>query len=210
MTPKLTPSSLRLLVLVDLPPTGDPPRERVRSAIRGGATLVQLRGKQVGSGVLWEAARELGELCREKGVPLFVNDRPDVARSAGADGVHVGPDDLPPHLARQIIGSGGLGVSARTPDRVVAAESARADYVGAGALRSTGTKALARVIGIEGIRSLAAGTSLPVVAIGGVRPEDAAALKRAGAAGMAVLSGIMEQDDPERAARLYSLAWARS
>lgn len=180
------------------------------AAIRGGASAVQLRGKGATTRALFEAACALAPRCRAAGAVFLVNDRPDVARAAEADGAHVGPGDLPPLAARRVLGPGVLGVSARTPDRLAEAESARADYLGTGALRASVTKDDAAVIGIEGIAAFAAATRIPVVAIGGVRPGDAADLVRAGAAGMASASGIFGTRDPEAAARAYREAWDRA
>ncbi len=203
----LDPLALRLVVIVDLAPDGLVPLDRVRAALRGGATLLQARGKGCAARDLLAGCRLLLPLCRRAGVPLFVNDRPDVALAAGADGAHVGPEDLPPEAARRVLGGRGLGVSARTPERARLAEAAGASYLGVGALRATGSKQDAIPIGLEGIGAVIAATRLPVVAIGGVRPEDAAPLKRIGAGGIAVVSGVMGAEDPERAARAYREAW---
>jgi thiamine-phosphate diphosphorylase len=203
------PSSLRLVVIVDLPDDGAVPLARVRAALRGGATLIQVRGKRCAAVDLLAASRLLLPICRDACVPFFVNDRPDIAMVAGADGVHVGPDDLPPEAARRILGARGLGVSARSPDRARIAEAAQASYLGVGALRATGSKTDATPIGPDGIRAIAAATRLPVVAIGGVRPEDVTMLKAIGVRGVAVVSGVMGAEDPERAARAYREAWDR-
>lgn len=203
----LTASSLRLIVVAGLGPDGSPPTEGVAAAIRGGAGLVQLRGKTVTDRVLVEAARGLLALCREAGVPMFVNDRPDIALAVRADGAHVGPDDLPPLEARRVLEILGLGVSARTADRIRRAEEAGATYVGAGALRASVTKPGAPVLGIQGIAALAASTSLPVVAVGGVLPEDVPALRAAGVAGVAAATAVLGDPDPEAAARRFIAAW---
>jgi thiamine-phosphate pyrophosphorylase len=199
-----------LVVVADLSPDGRLDLGRVTGALRGGASAVQVRGKGATARALLDAARAALPLCREAGVPLFVNDRPDVALAAGADGAQVGPNDLPPEAARRVLGSLLLGVSARTPERITAAERARADLLGCGALRASGTKPEAGVIGPEGIAAMAAVTSIPVLAIGGVRPEDAPALRAIGVAGMAVASGVFGASDPERAARAYREAWERA
>jgi thiamine-phosphate pyrophosphorylase len=157
-----------------------------------------------------EAGREVLDLCRAEGVPLLINDRPDVALGAGADGAHVGPGDLPPLSARRILGEGLLGVSARTVERVRLAETAGADYLGVGALRGSVTKPEAVPLGLGGIAALLRSTSLPAVVIGGVQPADVPILRGEGAAGVAVLSGIMNAPDPEAAARAYREAWERA
>jgi thiamine-phosphate diphosphorylase len=203
----VSPDSLRLVVLIDVAPGGEWKPDLLAAVLRGGATLVQLRGKEVGARALLEAARSARPACRERNVPLVVNDRPDVARAAGADGVHVGPSDLPPRAARTIIETGILGVSARTPDRVRLAEEAGADYLGVGALHPSPTKPEAHVLGPEGIRTLIQSTSLPVVVIGGVTPADLPHLRTLGAAGVAAHSGIVDAPDPESATRAYHTAW---
>ena len=130
-----------------------------------------------------------------------------MALAAGADGVHVGPGDLPPTVAREVIGDLGLGVSARTRERVEEAEDAGADYLGAGALRASPTKPEAVVLGVEGVARLAASTSTPVVAVGGVLPGRLRRASPEGLAGVAVLRGILDAPDPENAARAYTEAW---
>jgi len=202
--------ALRLMVLADhLPEAPDLGLDRVRAALRGGATLVQARAKRAAAVDLLHWTRRLRTLCEKAGVPLIVNDRPDVALAAGAAGAHVGPDDLPPAEARRVLGDLVLGVSARDEARQRAAEAAGADYLGGGAFRATGTKSDAAIIGLDGIRELIVRSSIPVVVVGGVRPEDLPSIRRAGAAGVAVVSGILAADDPETAARAYSEAWAR-
>ena len=203
----LAPESLRLILIVSPDRHESVSSDRVAAGIRGGATLVQLRLKGVATGIQVRLATSLLLLCHEMDTPLVINDRPDVARAIGAAGAHVGPADLPPVLARRVLGDAGLGVSARTPLRLRLAEEARADYIGAGAFRSTASKRDAVVIGGQGIAGLVGATHLPVVAVGGIRPGDVPGLRGAGAAGVAVLSGILEADDPERAARSYSDAW---
>jgi thiamine-phosphate pyrophosphorylase len=198
---------LRLLLIADLGPDGFADAARVEAAVRGGVTALQVRGKETGAGALVAAARVMLPLCRRAGIALFVNDRVDAALAAGADGVQVGPDDLPPEDVRRVAGSLRLGVSARTRERVAAAERAGADFLGCGALRSTSTKPEAPVIGVAGIAALAAVTRLPVVAVGGVAPADLPALRAAGVAGVAVASGILAAPDPEAAARAYRSAW---
>jgi len=205
----LSPASLRLVVLIEVEPDGGWDAGRLSAVLRGGATLVQLRGKKVSARALLEAAEGALEICRPMRVPLLVNDRPDVARAADADGAHVGPDDLPPRPARHILGERILGVSARTDERLRLAEEARADYVGTGALRPSRTKPEALVLGEEGVAKLIRATHLPVVVIGGVKPEDAPRIRALGAAGVAVSSGILAAPDPEVAARAYRTAWDR-
>jgi thiamine-phosphate pyrophosphorylase len=203
----MTGWTLDLVVLVDLIPAEELDLARLEAVLAGGATVIQLRGKEVSAGRLHGEARRAHPLCRAAGVPLFVNDRADIALAAGTEGVHLGPEDLSPVVVRTFAPDLLLGVSARTPDRVALAERAGAAYLGVGAFRASRSKTGAVVIGPEGIAGIAGSTRIPVVAIGGLRPGDAPAVRGAGAAGMAVLSGIMEAEDPESATRRYREAW---
>jgi thiamine-phosphate pyrophosphorylase len=178
--------------------------ELALSAQRGGITALQVRLKE-------KTPRELVELVRllvhQLEVPVLVNDRPDVAIAAGAAGAHVGPDDMPVELVRRVAPPGFIiGASVGSPGEAPGA--AAADYWGVGPWRDTATKGDAgRALGPEGFRqivSLAAGR--PCVAIGAVQPEDISAVRSAGGAGVAVVSGILGADDVELAARKYRLA----
>jgi thiamine-phosphate pyrophosphorylase len=174
------------------------------AAERGGVTSVQLRLKLATPREQVAAARALVAALR---VPLLVNDRPDVAVAAGAAGVHVGPGDLPPVLARRMLpGSMMLGVSAGTPDEALTAGAG--DYWGVGPWRATATKADAGTgLGAEGFAAVVRRSGgRPCIAIGGILPEDAAAVLAAGGCGVAVVSGILGAADVEAAARRYALA----
>jgi thiamine-phosphate diphosphorylase len=132
-----------------------------------------------------------------------VNDRLDVALAAGADGVHLGQDDLPVEAARRIVPAGFLiGISAETPELARAAARGRADYVGAGPVYATGSKADAGdAVGCGRIAEVAAAVRIPVVGIGGIDVANAAAVVASGAVGVAVISAVMRTPDPERATR---------
>jgi thiamine-phosphate pyrophosphorylase len=174
-----------------------------RAAERGGATALQLRLKQASPRELVAAARAL---VAALGIPVLVNDRPDVALAAGAAGVHLGPDDLPIALARRIAPPGFVvGASAGSPEDARAA--AAADYWGIGPWRATGTKADAGPpLGADGFRRLVAlAGGKPCVAIGGVRPEDVPEVLAAGGTGVAVASGILGAADVEGATRAYAM-----
>jgi len=177
-----------------------------RAAERGGASAIQLRLKQASAGELVGAARAL---VAAVGVPVLVNDRPDVALAAGAAGVHLGPDDLPVELARRIAPPGFL-IGASVGSEMEAAAAAAADYWGIGPWRITGTKQDAgSALGAEGFARLAGlAGGRPCIAIGGVRPEDAASVRAAGGTGIAVVSGILGADDVETATRRYARALA--
>ena len=172
-----------------------------RAAERGGVTAVQLRLKRASPRELCEIARALGHALR---IPVLVNDRLDVAIAAGVAGVHLGPDDLPVALARRIVPPDFIvGASVGSGAEAMAARAA--DYWGVGPWRATGTKTDAGdPLGPEGLRRIVAlAGAIPCVAIGGVRPEDASAVRAAGGAGVAVVSGILGAGDVEQSARRY-------
>jgi thiamine-phosphate pyrophosphorylase len=186
--------------------------EIVRAAIRGGVTVVQYREKTADTRRMIEEAAELFGICRAAGVPFIVNDRVDVALAVGADGVHVGQDDMPARLARKLIGQGKiLGVSAGNLEEARRALSDGADYVGASPVFSTPTKPDApSPMGLEGLRALAAALAIPVVAIGGINAGNAESMLGCGAAGIAVVSAIVSAEDVEGAARRLRAALSRS
>lgn len=175
----------------------------VRAALRGGAPSIQLRGKEMAAREQVELARALLAETRAAGALLWVNDRLDVALAAGADGAHLGQDDLPVEAARRIAPPGFLlGISAETPELALAAERGGADYVGTGPVYATGSKADAGgAVGCGRIADVAAAVRIPVVGIGGIAAANAAEVARAGAAGVAVISAVMRAPDPERAVR---------
>lgn len=178
-------------------------REVTEAAIRGGATIVQYREKNASTRQMIDEALELHDLCRAHGVPFIVNDRVDVALAVDADGVHVGQDDMPASLARKLIGPDKiLGVSAENAEQARAAVAESADYVGAGAIFVTATKADAnKPINIAGLLKIARACTIPMVGIGGINASNAASVIRTGADGIAVVSAIVSADDVERAAQ---------
>ena len=181
---------------------GRPLADVVRAAVAGGVTCVQLREKEASAREFAAAARELLALLRPLGVPLIVNDRIDVALAAGADGVHVGQQDLSVADARRLGPPGWIvGVSAESVADAARAERDGADYVGASPIFATPTKTdHAPPLGLAGLRALRAATKLPLVAIGGLHAGNARETIRAGADGLAVVSAIVAADDPRAAA----------
>lgn len=171
-------------------------------AMDGGATLLQLREKELdGNGILAEAA-ELKPLCARYGVPLIVNDSIELALAAGADGVHLGQSDLRGRDVRALVGPDRiLGISARTVAEAAAAEAAGADYIGVGAVFPTGTKRDARPMDLDLLRSITAAVSIPAVAIGGINADNIMALAGTGVAGVAVVSALFAAEDVTAAAR---------
>lgn len=164
--------------------------EAVSAAIKGGATVIQLREKNCGGKEFTARAAAALAQCRAAGVALIINDRVDVALAIGADGVHVGQDDIPAEAVRKVLGPDCiLGVSVKTEEEALAAEAAGADYLGAGAIFSTSTKD-SSVIGLEGFEEVCRAVSIPVVAIGGVGKTAVKDVVSVGAAGIAVVSAV--------------------
>lgn len=177
----------------------------VESALQAGARAVQLRDKTASPRDLLAQALRLRELTREKGALLFINDRFDVALAAEADGVHLGPDDLPLSVIRRASPQGFLiGVSTDEPMVARRLESEGANYIGCGAVFPTTTKKDAgEVIGIQGLARVVDAVRIPVVGIGGVTVDGAREIARGTrAAGVAVIGAVMGADDPERATQL--------
>lgn len=175
----------------------------VAAALDGGATVIQLRDKQASTRVLIEEGLALRILTRARGALLIVNDRVDVALAVDADGAHVGPDDMPVTLARQLLGPGRiLGVSAGNREEAVAAIAAGADYLGIGPINATGSKADAgAAIGVQLLVELAANYPTPLVAIGGISAENVETVVRAGATGVAVITAVVSASNVAAAAR---------
>lgn len=202
-------SALAVYVLTDPAAAGGRTEVEVAAGvIAGGATALQLRAKGRSGRELCALGSCLGRLCRERGVLFVVNDRLDVALACGADGVHLGQDDVPVAAARAIGGDQlVIGASVATSEEAVAAWRAGANYLGVGALFATATKPDAGApIGPAGLRGVAGSTPLPVVAIGGLRPENAGMAVAAGAAGVAAISAVVAAPDIEAATRRLASA----
>ncbi len=196
--------ALRLLVITDDLRDGQEGLvRRVAAAVRGGATMVQVRLKHATGRELVEVTRALVAAVP---VPVLVNDRADVALAAGAAGVHVGVEDLPVAALRRFSPPGFI-IGASVGDEAEHSHTEGADYVGVGPVFPTLSKSDAGdAIGVAGLSSLVALSSLPAVAIGGVTASNAAEAIRAGAAGVAVISAIFSATDPEQAARVLRQA----
>jgi thiamine-phosphate pyrophosphorylase len=177
---------------------------------RGGASVVQLRAKRGSDRRLFELCQEACAGAHRSGALFVVNDRPDVARMVGADGVHLGQDDLPPAEARRLLGPQAIiGRSTHSLAQLRAAAVEPVDYVALGPIFATATKTDAEaVVGLETLRSARALTDLPLVAIGGIDRERARQAVAAGADGVAVISALLAQDDLEDAARTFVAAIA--
>ena len=178
--------------------------EQTRAALDGGAGVIQLRDKTATTRRLYEAAVAMRRMTRAAGALLIVNDRLDVALAAEADGLHVGPDDLPVAVARRLLRHGMvLRASAGTVEEAVAAERDGADYLGVGAVyEARASKADAgSPVGPERVRQVRAAVGIPIVGIGGIKAENAAAVIEAGADGVAVITGVVAAPDIGAAAQ---------
>jgi len=203
---------LRLIVITDAALAAPRPvADVVRAALEAGAPAVQLRDKRADARSLFEQARMLLRLTREFHALLFVNDRVDVALAAGADGVHLGPDDLPVAAVRRATPPEFLvGFSTDDPHLAQRAAAAGATYIGCGAVFGTTTKDVgAERIGPEGLRRVVQAVSVPVIGIGGVSPGNVSEIARAGAAGAAAIGAVMAANDPHAAVRALLAPFAR-
>lgn len=198
-----TGDCLRLYAVTDsrwLAP-GETLAEAVEDVLRGGATLVQLRDKHAAKDELLRQARLLLPVCKRYGVPLIINDYPDVALAAGADGVHVGQDDGTYDEARRLLGPGKIiGVSAHNPAEALRAEAAGADYLGCGAVFGSATKGGVKTLTPAGLKAICDAVRIPVVAIGGIDEDNISALNGSGADGAAVVSALFAREDKRAAA----------
>jgi thiamine-phosphate pyrophosphorylase len=175
----------------------------IESAVRGGVTIVQLRGKDLPYEDFLSLGRRASAALKKFHVPLIINDRADVALACGAAGVHLGQDDMPLRLARRVLSENMvIGASANTREEALDAERRGADYIGLGPVFPTASKeTILPPVGPEGIRSVKARLRIPVVAIGGITARNALAVLQAGADGIAVISAILGPTDTEKAAR---------
>lgn len=193
------------------PDAASPPLEgALRAALEAGAEMVQVRAKVRPDREVLAAARRIRELTARAGALFVVNDRPDLAVLARADGVHLGQEDLPVAEARTIVGPERLvGVSTHGPEQARVAERAGADYVGAGPVFPTSTKDAGPPIGPDGLGEILRSVSVPAFAIGGIGPDSVAAAAAAGARRVAVSAGILKAEDPRRAAERILAALPR-
>jgi thiamine-phosphate pyrophosphorylase len=174
----------------------------LEGALAGGADLFQLRDKDASDDELVAAAERARERCHAAGALFLLNDRPDLAVTCGADGVHVGQDDMPVDRARELVGDAALvGLSTHSVQQAQAGCRSGADYVAVGPVHATPTKEGRPAIGVEPIRYAAAHVEVPWFAIGGIDPETVDDVVRAGARRVVVVRALVEADDPEATAR---------
>ena len=196
---KFAESMLRLYAVTDRSWLGTQAlAQQVEQALRGGATCVQLREKELNDTDFLAEAKELKILCARYGVPLIINDNVELALEVDADGVHVGQEDMNAQDVRGLIGPGKiLGVTAKTIEQAQKAQLNGADYLGSGAVFGSTTKPNARPMTKELLHSICQSVTIPVVAIGGIHRGNIASLAGTGIRGAAVVSGIFAAADIE-------------
>lgn len=177
--------------------------EQVESALKGGATCVQLREKELDNETFLNEAIEISALCKQYGVPFFINDNVEIAIKCHADGIHVGQEDMEAAQVRQKVGNDMIiGVSAHSVEEALEAVKNGADYLGVGAMFSTSTKTDVNVLPKETLRDICAAVGIPVVAIGGIGKSNISQLAGTGVDGVALVSAIFAADDIESECRL--------
>jgi thiamine-phosphate pyrophosphorylase len=202
-------SSAVYLVTEEALSAGRRSEEIAEAALRAGVRVVQVREKEGSARRALDVAVNLRELTRRYGALLLVNDRIDIAVAAGADGVHVGQEDLPVELARRLLGDDALvGLSITDADRLAVRDAAEADYLGVGAVFPTGSKGDATLTGLPLLAAARAATHAPIVAIGGIDAGNAGLAIAAGADSVAVISAITQAADPADAVEALSAAVA--
>lgn len=170
--------------------------DAVEEALKAGVTFLQLREKNLDYDSFLQLAIEIKKIADKYNVPFVINDNVDVAIACGADGVHVGQEDMDAKEVRKIIGPDKiLGVSAETVEQAIRAEQSGADYLGVGAVFPSPTKLDAEVVSFETLKEICKTVSIPVVAIGGINEDNAVKLAGSGIAGIAVISAIFAKDD---------------
>ena len=172
--------------------------EKVETACRSGVTIVQLREKNLTTNQYYQLAKEVKEITDAYQVPLIIDDRLDVCLAVDAAGLHIGDDELPVSVARQVLGPEKiLGVTAKTVKRALEAEEGGADYLGTGAIFPTTTKENAPITLISTLKTICQTVAIPVVAIGGLTSENIDQLIGTGIAGVAVVRDLMQAEDIE-------------
>ena len=174
---------------------------KIRSAVEGGCTMVQLREKNINSYLMYQRALSIKKITDEYHIPLIINDRLDIMLAVGADGVHLGRQDIPVKIARKLIGKDKIiGVSAHCIEEAEKAERDGADYLGVGAIFPTTTKKDIIITPVNVLREIKETVSVPVVAIGGINQNNINTLKGSHVDGVAVISAIMKSKDPKGSA----------
>ena len=177
--------------------------EKIEEALQGGVTILQLREKELDEDSFTDEAIEVKAICRKYGVPLIINDNVNVAIKSGADGVHVGIEDMPiDEIRRKAPDSFIIGATCKTVEQAQSAERLGADYMGVGAVFPSPTKKNAVRITREQLKEICSSVSIPAVAIGGITLENVGELQDGGMSGIAVVSAVFSADDIQKAASL--------
>lgn len=203
---RLKAEALRLYTVTDRRwlKEGEKLRDSLEELLKAGVTCVQLREKEADERFVLQEAEELKELCGRYGVPLIINDRPDIAKAAGASGVHVGMSDMNIKRTRELLGEGFIiGASAHNVKEALEAEKAGADYIGCGAVFGSSTKENVTSLSKEELGKICRAVKIPVVAIGGITRENARQLAGTGIAGVAVVSALFAAEDKTAAVREF-------
>lgn len=175
----------------------------VEKAIIGGATIVQLREKELTSAEFYKIALSVKKITDKYSIPLIINDRLDIALAVDAAGIHIGQDDLPCKVARKILPKGKIiGVSVHNIEEGIKSVNDGADYVGCGAMFNTSTKTDVSNLSIDDLKKIKANINIPVIAIGGINEKNISQFKNTGIDGIAVVSAIMGKEDPKLAAEI--------
>ncbi|MDU7138673.1 MAG: thiamine phosphate synthase [Streptococcus mitis] len=178
--------------------------EKLETACRSGVTIVQLREKNLTTNQYYQLAKQVKEITDAYQVPLIIDDRLDVCLAVDAAGLHIGDDELPVSIARQVLGPDKiLGVTAKTVERALEAEESGADYLGTGAIFPTTTKENAPITLISTLKTICQRVAIPVVAIGGLTSENIDQLIDTGIAGVAVVRDLMQAEDIEAKTKAF-------
>lgn len=170
--------------------------EVVKESLEGGVTILQIREKDIDEKNFLEEAKEIKKICEKFNVPLIINDNVAIAKMVDADGVHLGQDDMDIEEARKILGPEKIiGITAKTIEQAKEAQMKGADYLGSGAIYTSGTKQNAKRLTVEDLKAICASVEIPVVAIGGLTYDNIDVLKDSGISGIAVVSAIYASTD---------------
>lgn len=203
---KITAKQLKLYAVTDrswLRP-GETLAQVVEELLEAGVTCLQLREKDAPDDLFIEEALELKEICSRYHVPLIINDRPDIAREAGADGVHLGLSDMQPEKTRELLGDGFIiGGSAHNVQESLAAQAAGVDYIGCGAVFGSHTKEDVTSLRIEELKAICQSVHIPTVAIGGINLDNISLLAETGVNGVAVISALFAAEDKTAAVKEF-------
>ena len=193
---------MRIYLITDAAPCSQPIERFLREAITGGVGMVQLRERGMSDARLLDVASRCAEICRAEDIPFIVNDRVDIALACGADGVHLGQNDMPITSVRSLVGENSIiGLSTHSPEQIEEAATLAPDYIGVGPIHETPTKEGRKAVGVQLVSYASQHAAQPWFAIGGLDPGNVAEVVRAGARGVSVLRWVGQAVDPTAAVR---------